>query len=226
VSPDRVTARVVAGGRVPVILDAAAKARIVVLGSHRASLLHRLAVGSTGAGVASYAPVPVVVVPSDWTPPSAARPIVVAIKRYDDAPIAMIEAALRRAESQHATVRLVHVWDFPEAYGDAIAAMMDFEAWVAGVEARLRTDAAAAFARHPDVHVEVISRYGQPAKVLQELSADAGLLVIGRRPHAFPVGHLGSTGRALLREGRCPVEVLPATKVSTQPVDSAVPAQA
>ena len=58
-----------------------------------------------------------------------------------------------------------------------------------------------------EARIEV--RRGQPARVIADASAESDLLVIGRRRHTFPVGRLGSTGRALLRESHCPIEVLP-----------------
>jgi nucleotide-binding universal stress UspA family protein len=51
--------------------------------------------------------------------------------------------------------------------------------------------------------------HGQPAQVLRDASASADLVLIARRRHAFPVGHLGGTARALLRESLAPVMVLP-----------------
>ena len=35
------------------------------------------------------------------------------------------------------------------------------------------------------------------------------VLLLSRRVHAFPIGHLGGTARALLRHSSCPVEVVP-----------------
>lgn len=214
--PARITTRLAGGDRVFGILDAAGTARIVVLGNDRVPLLQRLAVGSTVGNVAARAQVPVVAVPSGWTPRSAFRRIVVAVKQYDAAPLGLIDAALERAEAQRSSLQIVHVWDFPEAYGDLVVGMMNFKEWAETVDHRLREDAADVLAKHPDVEVQVVARYGQPAKVLQELSADADLLVVARRAHAFPVGHFGSTGRALLSESRCPVEVLPVSEVAAR----------
>jgi nucleotide-binding universal stress UspA family protein len=61
----------------------------------------------------------------------------------------------------------------------------------------------------PGVETEVRLVHGQPARVVVEASSEADLLVITRRPHLLPYGHLGGTGRAILRETRCPTVVLP-----------------
>jgi nucleotide-binding universal stress UspA family protein len=59
------------------------------------------------------------------------------------------------------------------------------------------------------VETRVDVRRGQPARLIANAASESDLLVIGRRRHTFPTGRLGSTGRALLRESHCPVEVLP-----------------
>ena len=61
----------------------------------------------------------------------------------------------------------------------------------------------------PEIGVRIEVVRGQAAKVLVNASREADLLVISRRPHGFPFGRLGGTGRAVLRESHCPVEVLP-----------------
>ena len=210
IGPDRVTARLATGDRVAAILEMATEARIVVLGVGCASLLEHLIVGSTLTHVARRSAVPVVAVPSDWAPHSPTRPLVVALKHYDPAPLALIEAALERAAAEQVPLRLVHVWDVPQAYAQVVGIVSDVEEWARAVDERIRSDARDALARHPEVEVEILARFGQPATVLHELSAHASLLVIARPVHALPLGqHLGSTGRALLRASRCPVEVLP-----------------
>lgn len=50
---------------------------------------------------------------------------------------------------------------------------------------------------------------GQPARVLQQATDGADLLLLARRHGGFPFCHLVGTGRALLRGGHCPVEMVP-----------------
>ncbi|MCA1984758.1 universal stress protein [Nocardioides nematodiphilus] len=210
VAADHVTAMLATGDRAAAILAMAARARIVVMGAGCASLLEHLVVGSTLNRVAGSSTVPVVAVPSDWAACRPGRPIVVAFKHCDAASPALIEAALERATAEQTTLKLVHVSDIPPAYAHIVGAAADLESWAQAVDRRIRTDSKDALARHAGVEVEVLVRYGQPAAVLQELSEDASLLVMVRPVHAFPAGlHLGSTGRALLRESRCPVEIVP-----------------
>lgn len=70
-------------------------------------------------------------------------------------------------------------------------------------------------ASFPDITVTVEVKPGHPTTVLRDLSAQASVLVIARRAHAFPVGHFGHVGRSLLHTSRCPVEVLPVAEVAT-----------
>lgn len=55
----------------------------------------------------------------------------------------------------------------------------------------------------------IVVRHAHPARAIVEASAHADLVLLARRPHAFPGGHLGGTARAVLRESSCPVEILP-----------------
>ena len=71
----------------------------------------------------------------------------------------------------------------------------------------------------PDVPVEIRVIHGQAAGVLQRASDDADLLLVARRHHAIPFGHLGGTGRAVIRESHCPVEVVPPADEPTIPSD-------
>lgn len=219
--PGRVTATLATGDAVFGILGAAGHARFIVLGANEASLLRRLAVGSTVSNVAARATVPVVVVPPAWVPGANIEPVLVAVKKYDAAPVGLIEAGLDRAEALGAQLRVVHVWEYPETYRDLAPRMLDTQEFAKEVDECIRADAAAAFDRHPEVDVEVVVRCGQPASELQAMSAEAGVLVIARRAHAFPAGHFGSTGRTLLRASRCPVEVLPIAEVAVGDGDMA-----
>jgi nucleotide-binding universal stress UspA family protein len=134
-------------------------------------------------------------------------------------PSALIEAAADLAASQKAPLHVVHVYDRPEVYGDLATKMMGTQNWAELIdepytaqEAKLQAHLAAT---HPDITVTVETKPGHPTTILRELSAQASVLVIARRAHAFPVGHFGHVGRSLLHTAGCPVEVLPVAEVST-----------
>ncbi|SCE72991.1 Nucleotide-binding universal stress protein, UspA family [Micromonospora coriariae] len=77
------------------------------------------------------------------------------------------------------------------------------------VEELVRDAAAQAAAAHPGITVTGEVYDGPPALVLQERSAEAGLLVLGSRGHGGFGGLLvGSTAVAVAAHGHCPVVVV------------------
>ena len=217
--PSRVTTALVWGERGPSLLEAAEGAALVVLGEDERGLLERIAVGSTVAHVAAHATVPVVAVHVGWMPTARDR-VVVGIKCLDPLPVDVLRGALRVASDRKASLEIAFVWEMPGIYDDFLLSAIDFDAMGRQVETDLRAGAASLFAEFPDVRVDVRTGHGQPARVLRDESDRADLLVIARRAHAFPVGHFGSTGRALLRESRCPVEILPVSEAKPTGSDS------
>jgi hypothetical protein len=59
--------------------------------------------------------------------------------------------------------------------------------------------------KYPEVHVLEDVRLFAPAHALVERSTGAGLVVVGRRSESEP----GTVARALSRDARCPVAVVP-----------------
>jgi carbamate kinase len=216
VPDDRVTVALSIGERIGGILAAASEAHLVVLGDDRTPTLERITVGTVIGAVAARTPTPVVTVPPTWSDPhdrGLPRRVVLGVKDYDRIPPELLCAGLRLAQEHKATLELVHVWEVPATYGDMVGSMMDLTSWQEMVSRSLRAAAHVHAGDFPGVEIEAAARYGQAAHVLRELSADASLLLLARRAHAFPLGHFGSTGRALLRESCCPVEVLPIAEI-------------
>ena len=65
-----VTCELLVGGVVPTLVDAAADARMVVIQHRDLSRMRRLVTRSVASGLAAHARVPVVAVPSGWSPPA------------------------------------------------------------------------------------------------------------------------------------------------------------
>lgn len=207
-----VSTKLLVGPVVPALLQVAAEAALMVLGDGHATLVERVAIGSVVTAVAANADIGVVTVPSHWTEDdseSHQRRVLVGIKEYDAVPLDAVRTALGVARAQRAVLELLYVWDLPGAYGDAVTARLDYPGWQEMVDRHLQASLEEVRDEFPDVVVETSARIGQPARVLRERSAAVDLLLLTRRAHAFPFGHFGSTGRALLRGGACPVEVLP-----------------
>lgn len=204
--PAQVETVMLSGYRVPALVQAATGARLVVLGDERRPILERIATASVLGGVAAHAPVPVVAVPANWAP-RADRPRVVAAVKNCSHSHGLVSRALEAAEERKAELVLLHAWQ--AAYGPVALAHVDEEKWGSEAHDALQRLLQSIPEPSSDVEVRIDVRRGQPATMLVDASTAADLLVIARRPHAFPLGHLGGTGRAVLRASHCPVEVIP-----------------
>ncbi|CUR57261.1 putative UspA domain protein [metagenome] len=204
---EKVTATLLHGPRVATLVDLADDVPLVVIGSQQRPAFERLVTGSTLVGLASRAKSPVVGVPDHWMPGEPHHRIVVGIRSAAEAPD-LVRRALETGEALGASVVLLHAWELPSEYDDLLVTHGDREEWNARAHRDIDSVLAVVQAAHPDVQVEVRVVHGQPARVLQVASRDADLLLLSRRRRAFPVGHLGGTGRALLHHAACPVEIV------------------
>jgi nucleotide-binding universal stress UspA family protein len=196
------------GPRIPTLVELAEHAPLVVLGSQQRTVMDRLLTASTLSGVASRATCPVVAVPLDWTETGEHHRIVVGVKSTQRSG-ELVRRALEIAQQRSAKVVLVHAWELPAEYDDLITERVDHDEWTKRACRTIEDNLHGVREAFPDVPVEIRVKHGQPARVLQIASDEADLLLLARRHRGFPFGHLGGTGRALLREGHCPVEVMP-----------------
>lgn len=211
VGADRVSGTLLESRVVPGLVQAAAKARLVVLGDDRRPGLERIVTGSVTNRVAGHAPVPVVVVPSGWSAEKSARRVMVAVKDCESS-AGLIAQALKHAADRDAELVVIHAWQLDTVYNDMTLGHLDVTEFESGARRTLEEGLVRARGQVPHasgVDVSIDIRHGQPARVIADATRDADLLVIGRRRHSFPTGRLGSTGRALIRESRCPVEIQP-----------------
>jgi nucleotide-binding universal stress UspA family protein len=208
VDADRIVTEVAFGSRADRLLAAAKECRLVVLGDQHRPALGRLLTGSVVAGVASRARVPVLRVPAGAPQARAPRRVVAAVKNAEDWGD-LLDGALAVAAEREARLVLLHAWQIPVPYDDLVLFPSDEQEWEQRARESLQGLVAGADVAHRDVPVEISVLRGQPAKVIVDASRDADLILLARRPLVFPLGHLGGTGRAVLRESLCPVEVLP-----------------
>lgn len=210
--PERITTRLRAGYRTSGLLQAARDARLLVVGDDRTRFLARIAVGEFIGSLAAATSIPMVSVPQEWVPvadPTAERRVVLAIKDPQRIPPELLRAGFEVARDRDATLEIVHVWDIPRGYGALVTSMMEDAAVQSILDRSVRAMSDSLQAEFPSVRFTTSSRYGQAAHILRALTRGATLLLIARRAHGLPAGHLGATGRAMLRESECPVEVLP-----------------
>ena len=207
---DRVTTDMVPGERVPELVSAAAQARAVVLGAPWHPRVDRLITGSVVGGVAARAGVPVVGVPEDWTSHQDQGRIVVAVKHPEgEASRRMVAQAIGIAASRKSRLTVLHSWEFPVVYDNMIATVDQEQEWTDVKRQSLEELVELAGGADSGVSIDVEVVHGQGAHAVVAAAADADLVIISRRRHAFPFGHLGAPGRTVLRESRCPVEVVP-----------------
>ncbi|MYU24868.1 universal stress protein [Streptomyces sp. SID8352] len=211
------------GAPVDVLVEAAAEADLLVLGSRALSGLGGFLVGSVGQAVVARAEAPVVLVrtgtqaadehvmdatgiPSATT---AFRPVVVGVDlaRPAEAPLAF---ALDEARRRGTGLYVVHGWNLSPYYAYSLAAGVDASDEAARQQAAELTGLLHPWRqKYPDVPVTEVSRLGSPARQLIEAARDASLVVVGRRRRRRPFGiHIGSVAHAVMHHSTVPVAVV------------------
>jgi nucleotide-binding universal stress UspA family protein len=126
---------------------------------------------------------------------------------------AALEWAVAEARLRHATLEVVHAWEFPAfvltTYGGAtlpVVAPEDLER--AARELVARTVAGMAGA-DPVLRLETTVVRGHPANTLVEAAKGADLLVVGSRGHGGFTGMLlGSVSNHVAHHATCPVVIV------------------
>lgn len=202
-----VTSELVWGGVVTSIVKIGATSRLIVLERRSLSRMMRVVTRSVSSGVAAHSRVPVVSVPTRWSPVRASG-VVPTVTVGIDVPERseqILRAAAQAAKARGARLRVLHTWAFPGAYDDIIMSRIEDEEW----STRARAEIQAVLDRIDDVSgvtVSVEARHAFPSDALIEAGRTSDLLVVGRHDPLVPIGsHLGPVARAVLREATCPV---------------------
>ena len=203
------------GDTVEALLRAASKADLLVVGCRSMGPAQRMVVGSTSRAVASWSPVPTVVVPEAWMQPSmATAPIVAGIRPVGhDAPEPsqepdreVLDVAFARAAALHVPLALVSAFEIPSllewSAADIAQARAEKEAALDRVIAPWRE-------RYPDVDAVVACAAEKPGQALLDASKTAQLVVVGRHHSDLLTGLLGGTARGVLHRATRPVVVVP-----------------
>jgi nucleotide-binding universal stress UspA family protein len=203
-----ITAEVVTGTVVPVLLDEASRAALVVLGNRGLGGFTGLLVGSVAVQVAAHAPGPVLVARGA---PHAEGSVVVGVAGTDRSGpavgFAFAEAAARGTE-----LVALGAWygGVPSQVEDDLPLIYDAEDVQGLLAKELSAAIAAARARHPEVVVREEVRYGRAARTLVDASSRAQLIVVGARGRGGFAGLLlGSVSQAVLHHAGCPVAIVP-----------------
>lgn len=213
-----VTTELRSGRVVQTTVDMAKEARLIVLERRDLSTLGRVVTRSVSSGVAAHARIPVVSVPSHWSPTGlqGGSPSVTVGVEFPDRAGQVLRAAAVEAKSRGAVLRVVHTWSLPSGYdvvpgfylkgGGSIGNQAESQEWVDRATADIETAIAALGEDVAGVPVEILVRHARAADALIEAGRETELLVIGRHDPLLPVGsHLGPIARAILREADCPV---------------------
>ncbi|MCX5406135.1 universal stress protein [Streptomyces sp. NBC_00335] len=170
---------------------AQAHAGLIVLGAS-GEARHHVApgLGSTALHVAGRAEVPVVLVrePAERAPHG--HGVVVGVEPAGDH-AAVLDFAYAWAARHDLPLRAVHAVQTDPADPQELEAAV-----------------AAAGARYPGVRTECVTRHGDPARLLLDESAEADLLVVGRRHHR-PLHGMGPTDHAVAHHAHSPVALIP-----------------
>lgn len=200
-----VTSELRVGAVVPTLAEVVADARMIVLQHRDLAHLMRVVTRSVCSGVAAHARVPVVAVPSGWSPTRArvGRPTVTVGVDIPARSEEVLRAAAAEARSRGATLRVLHTWN---PYEDIVMSRTDDERWADRAATEIQQVVGKLGDELADVPLEIDARHADAADALIEASRTTDLLVLGRHDAVIPIGsHLGPIARAVLREAACPV---------------------
>ena len=188
------------------LLDAATRARLVVVGTARKGGLEKVLLGTTSLNTAMHAPCPVAVVGAE---PARVGHVVVGVDGSAHGALATRWAAAAAA-ARGVGLTVVSTW-WLEIVGGAVVTEEGTPEWEQ-VEARHRQVAEDAIgdARtvHPGLTIDILVTNARPVATLLEQAADASLLVVGSRGRGGFTGMtLGSVSHKLLQRATCPVVV-------------------
>jgi nucleotide-binding universal stress UspA family protein len=193
------------------LTELSSDALLVVLQRRQLSRLQRLVTRSVSAHVGGRAQAPTVSVPEGWQPRHGGpRQVTVGVDGVDsEEGRRLLDHAFARAAEARAELSIVHAWQLPSGYDDAVVAEPEVEEWRKRYLRVLHARLGPLQAEHPAVRVSVEIRHLHPAEALIQSAKDSDLVVLGRGRLEHPlVEHLGSVARAVMRDADCPTEVI------------------
>jgi nucleotide-binding universal stress UspA family protein len=194
------------------LVDEAARAGLVVVGSRGLGGFRSLLLGSVANALTAHGRCPVVVIRGRKAdgPPPADGPVVVGA---DGTPASTnaLEFALDAAAARDVDVVAVHAWTY-EGLVDGWPPAATAVHWdeIAVAQHRVFEEQLAAVrAHHPDVPVRSVHYRGRPVDGVLEHAEHARLVVVGAHGHhRTAAGSIGSTSYAVLHHATCPVAVV------------------
>ncbi len=210
-----VTSDVRDGDAVAALLAASGETELLVLGSRGHGAVVGFLLGSIGRQVIADAPGPVVLVRAgdEASAEASGREIVVGQQGEPEDSADVIGFAFETAAARGATVRAVRAWALPTVftYSPGSMALADEAGGLEQYERKALGEALGPWReRYPDVPVVEHVEMGSAGQVLLSVSANAQLMVVGRRARRTAVGaRIGSVAHGVLHHAECPVAVVP-----------------
>lgn len=193
-----------------VLINAAASAQLIVLGSRGLGGFSSLLIGSVAVAVAGHAPCPVVVMRGDKKRVTSQDPVVVGVDGSVPSDRALgfaIEAAALRG----APLVAVRAWTYATIESGWPAVPMQIsEDDIADNERRLLDESLAPWQeKYPEVSTEARVVKGRPVRSLLAEGAHAQLIVVGSRGRGALAGlGLGSVSQGVLHHADRPVAIV------------------
>lgn len=195
------------GHVVPTLVEYAAHASLLVVGSHGHSLVGEILRGSVSQSTARHAAVPVVVVRPPFNADSGR--IVVGADGSDSSGRAL-DFACRMARLTGDKVVVLGAWHQAPVAADRYGYLPPTDAdSIEDAEAVLGRRVDELREAHPDVPIEAEVFHGAAERGLQDASDNAAMVVVGSRGRTAVAGaFLGSVSQAVLHKAHCPVAVV------------------
>ncbi|MGA5471587.1 universal stress protein [Streptomyces arboris] len=209
-----VSSRVLPETAVVALLAEAERSALLCLGTRGHGALLGFLLGSYGQQVIAGAKGPVVSVRAydGEYPVRENGEVVVGQQGTPEDSADVLGFAFEAASVRGVPLRAVRAWSLPPVYTwSASLALADASGGLEPFERKALQEALAPWRdRFPDVQVTEHVEMGSAGQVLVEESAEAQLMVVGRRARRAPVGtRIGSAAHAVLHHARCPVAVVP-----------------
>lgn len=192
------------GGVVPTLVDLSKEAKMVVVGCRGRSAADRRLLGSVSSGVVHHAHCPVAVIHGEATPEDDKRPVLVGI---DGSRASELATAIAFDEASRHGVPLMalHVWADADM---SIVPSMEAAALQQAAETVLAESLAGWQERYPEVEVQRLIEFENPASQLLRHSENASLVVVGSHGRGGFAGMLlGSVSSAVAHACQVPVIV-------------------
>ncbi|UKY48321.1 universal stress protein [Streptomyces inhibens] len=193
--------------------EAAGQSDLLVLGSRDLGPVERYALGELGLQLVAHTDSPTVLVRARQSATETRRggDVVVGLSLHEPCE-ALLAFAFDSAARRGATLRAVHGRHLPSYAYNRGGGVEPVAAEDAERDARMELNAALRPWRekYPDLRVDDRVEMESPAPALLRDTADAALLVVGRRHrHRLPAPRIGHVVQAAVHHAPCPVAVVP-----------------